>query len=136
MHGNAGNAGLFSTAEEIAAIFLMLQNGGVYEGTRYLSENTVKEFTKMHSLHGCQVRGCGFHTPKSSGESSIVPTGASTHIFGHQGFTGTVVWCDPKEELIFVFLSNRVCPNAEPNNLAKSGIRLKVHDLIYRGLKR
>ena len=136
MRGNAGNAGLFSTAEEVAAIFLMLQNGGVYEGTRYLSENTVKEFTKMHSLHGCQVRGYGFHTPKSSGESSIVPTGASTHIFGHQGFTGTVVWCDPKEELIFVFLSNRVCPNAEPNNLAKSGIRLKVHDLIYRGLKR
>ena len=119
MHGNAGNAGLFSTAEEIAAIFLMLQNGGVYEGTRYLSENTVKEFTKMHSLHGCQVRGCGFHTPKSSGESSIVPTGASTHIFGHQGFTGTVVWCDPKEELIFVFLSNRVCPNAEPNPRAE-----------------
>jgi len=134
MNGNAGNAGLFSTAEEIGAIFLMLQNDGVYDGTRYLSENTVREFTKMHSMHGCQLRGFGFHTPKASGQSSIVPTAASTQIFGHQGFTGTVVWCDPKEELIFVFLSNRVCPAAEPNNLAKSGIRLKAHELVYKGI--
>lgn len=134
MNGNAGNAGLFSTAEEIGAIFLMLQNGGMYDGERYLSESTVAEFTKMHHLHGCQVRGFGFHTPKATGTSSIVPAAASAHIFGHQGFTGTVVWCDPKEELIFVFLSNRVCPDAEPNNLAKSGIRLKAHELIYKGI--
>jgi len=134
MKGNAGNAGLFSTAEEIGTIFLMLQNGGVYEGTRYLSESTVAEFTKMHQLHNCQVRGCGFHTPKASGESSILPSSASTRTFGHQGFTGTVVWCDPKEELIFVFLSNRVCPDAEPNKLAKSGIRLKAHELIYKAI--
>lgn len=134
MNGNAGNAGLFSTAEEIGALFLMLQNGGVYDGTRYLSESTVREFTKMHALHGCQLRGYGFHTPKASGQSSIVPAAASTQIFGHQGFTGTVVWCDPDEELIFVFLSNRVCPAAEPNNLAKSGIRLKAHELIYKGI--
>ena len=134
MNGNAGNAGLFSTAEEIGAIFLMLQNGGMYDGERYLSESTVAEFTKMHHLHGCQVRGFGFHTPKATGTSSIVPAAASTHIFGHQGFTGTVVWCDPKEELIFVFLSNRVCRDAEPNNLAKSGIRLKAHELIYKGI--
>lgn len=135
MNGNAGNAGLFTTAEELGAIFLMLQNGGMYDGKRYLSEATVAEFTKMHHLHHCQVRGFGFHTPKATGESSIVPSAASTQIFGHQGFTGTVVWCDPKEELVFVFLSNRVCPNAEPNKLAKSGIRLKSHDLIYQGIK-
>ena len=135
MNGNAGNAGLFTTAEELAAIFLMLQNGGIYDGTRYLSEATVKEFTKMHSLHGCHVRGYGFHTPKAPGESSIVPATASTHTFGHQGFTGTVVWCDPDEELIFVFLSNRVCPTAEPNKLAQSKIRLKAHELIYKGIK-
>ena len=136
MNGNAGNAGLFTTAEELAAIFLMIQNDGVFNAQRYLSEATIEEFIRMHPLHNCQVRGLGFHTPKASGTSSIVPAQADTHIFGHQGFTGTVVWCDPKEELIFVFLSNRVCPNAEPNNLAKSGIRLKVHELVYKGIGR
>ena len=136
MNGNAGNAGLFTTAEELGAIFLMIQNDGVYNAQRYLSEATVEEFIRMHALHGCHVRGLGFQTPKASGESSIVPTFADTKIFGHQGFTGTVVWCDPKEELIFVFLSNRVCPDAEPNKLSKSGIRLKVHELIYRAMRR
>lgn len=135
MNGNAGNAGLFTTAEELGTIFLMIQNGGIYNAQRYLSEATVEEFTKMHALHNCHVRGLGFHTPKATGESSIVPALADYQIFGHQGFTGTVVWCDPKEELIFVFLSNRVCPDAEPNKLAKSGIRLKVHELIYQGIR-
>ena len=136
MNGNAGNAGLFTTAEELAAIFLMIQNDGVFNAQRYLSEATIEEFIRMHPLHNCQVRGLGFHTPKATGTSSIVPAQAAAHTFGHQGFTGTVVWCDPKEELIFVFLSNRVCPNAEPNNLSKSGIRLKVHELIYKGIGR
>lgn len=135
MNGNAGNAGLFTTAEELGALFLMIQNGGIYNAQRYLSEATVEEFTKMHPLHACHVRGLGFHTPKANGESSIVPTYSDYQIFGHQGFTGTVVWCDPKEELIYVFLSNRVCPDAEPNKLSKSGIRLKVHELIYKGIR-
>ena len=134
MNGNAGNAGLFTTAEELAAIFLMLQNDGVYNAQRYLSEATVEEFIKMHSMHGCQVRGLGFHTPKAPGTSSIVPADACPQTFGHQGFTGTVVWCDPKEELIFVFLSNRVCPDAEPNKLSKSRIRLLAHEMVYKGI--
>jgi CubicO group peptidase (beta-lactamase class C family) len=125
---------LFTTAEELAAIFLMLQNDGVYNAQRYLSEATVEEFIKMHSMHDCQVRGLGFHTPKAPGTSSIVPADACPQTFGHQGFTGTVVWCDPKEELIFVFLSNRVCPDAEPNKLSKSRIRLLAHEMVYKGI--
>ena len=134
MNGNAGNAGLFTTAGELGALFLMIQNGGIYNAQRYLSEATVEEFTKMHPTHNCRVRGLGFHTPKAAGESALIPSAADLQTFGHQGFTGTVVWCDPKEELIFVFLSNRVCPNAEPNKLAQSKIRLKSHELIYQGL--
>lgn len=134
MKGNAGNAGLFMTAEDLGAIMLMLKNKGVYNGKRYLSQHAVEIFTKAHHIHHCQVRGYGFHTPKSTGESSIVPKQAANSIFGHQGFTGTVVWCDPKEDLIFVFLSNRVCPDVEPNKLSQSKIRLKSHELIYSGI--
>lgn len=136
MDGNAGNAGLFTTAEELGCIMLMLQNKGLYKGKRYLTQHTVELFTKAHYLHHCHVRGYGFHTPKAPGESSIVPLQASTATFGHQGFTGTVVWCDPKEELVFVFLSNRVCPDTEPNKLSQSKIRLKSHELIYNGIQK
>lgn len=134
-YGNAGDAGLFTTASELAAIYQMLLDGGVYDGKRYFSEETVSLFTSAHPMHGCEVRGFGFHTPKHSGTSSIVPAKAGRKTFGHQGFTGTVVWCDPDSRLIYVFLSNRVYPTCYPNKLSQSGIRLKAHEMIYQGIK-
>lgn len=133
-YGNAGNAGLFTTADDMAAIFEMLLNGGTYNGQRYLSGETVKLFTSAHEQHGCKVRGLGFYTPKHRGNSSIVPADAGSRIFGHQGFTGTVAWCDPDSRLVFVFLSNRVYPDCYPNRLAKSRIRLLSHELIYEAI--
>ena len=132
MNGNAGNAGLFTTAEELADIFQMLLDGGIYKGRRLLSKETVQLFTSAYEIHGCNVRGLGFHTPKTPGNSSIVPAKANKRIFGHQGFTGAVVWCDPASKLIFVFLSNRVYPTCYPNKLSKSQIRLKTHEVLYR----
>lgn len=134
MNGNAGNAGLFSTVEDLGNLMLMLQNHGTFNGKRYFSEHTVDLFTKPHLMHHCHVRGFGFYVPKSNGESSIIPKQADNYTYGHQGFTGTVIWCDPKEKLIFIFLSNRVCPNTEPNKLSQSKIRLLSHELIYKGI--
>ena len=133
-HGNAGDAGLFTTAEELANIYQMLLDGGVFKGKRYFTEETVKLFTTTYPIHGCDVRSLGFYTPKHPGSSSIVPDNAGKRIFGHQGFTGTVVWCDPDNRLIYVFLSNRVYPTCYPNKLSQSGIRLKAHEMIYQGI--
>ncbi|MBR4134976.1 MAG: serine hydrolase [Bacteroidales bacterium] len=133
-YGNAGNAGLFTTAAELGAIYKMVFDGGVYRGRRYLSEETVQLFTTMYPMHGCQERGLGFHTPKADGSSTIVPALAGKKIFGHQGFTGTVVWCDPDSGLLYVFLSNRVYPDCYPNKLSQSRIRLLAHELIYEGI--
>lgn len=130
-NGNAGDAGLFTTAEELAKIYQMLLDGGIYQGKRYFSEKTVQLFTHAYEIHGSKVRGLGFYTPKHPGSSSIVPEKASNEIFGHQGFTGTVVWCDPETKLIYVFLSNRVYPSCYPNKLSQSKIRLKAHELLY-----
>ncbi len=129
--GNAGNAGLFSTAEELGKIYQMLLEGGVYQGQRIFSEKTVRLFTSAYEMHGCKVRGLGFYTPKHPGTSSILPAAASAKTFGHQGFTGTVVWCDPDTKLVYVFLSNRVHPTCTPNKLASSKIRLKAHEVLY-----
>lgn len=134
-NGNAGNAGLFATAQDIANLYQMLLDGGVFNGRRYFSKETVDLFTSAYEVHGCRVRGLGFHTPKNTGVSSIVPDKASHKIFGHQGFTGTVVWCDPETKLVYVFLSNRVYPDCYPNKLSKSQIRLKAHELIYQDIK-
>ena len=132
--GNAGNAGLFSTASEIAAIFQMLMNGGIYQEHRYLSEKTVKFFTKTYPIHGCKRRALGFDTPCFEKNNGVLPTVACNKTYGHQGFTGNVVWCDPERQLVYVFISNRVYPYSEPNKLVKSKIRLTVHEAVYRGL--
>ena len=134
--GVCGNAGLFSTAEEIAKISVMLMQNGTFGGKRLLKESTVKKFTQTYSMHNCNRRTLGFFTPDFDRESGIIPSQADKTTYGHQGFTGTVFWCDPANQLIFIFLSNRVHPNTEPNNLSKSKIRLILHEKIYEGLNK
>ena len=56
---------------------------------------------------------------------------ASSESFGHSGFTGTLVWADPKYDLIYIFLSNRIYPDPQNYKLIESNIRTKVHDLMY-----
>ena len=87
-------------------------------------------------MHNCNRRTLGFFTPDFDRESGIIPSQADKTTYGHQGFTGTVFWCDPANQLIFIFLSNRVHPNTEPNNLSKSKIRLILHEKIYEGLNK
>ncbi|MDR0207099.1 MAG: serine hydrolase [Bacteroidales bacterium] len=129
--GFAGNAGLFSTAKNIAVILEMIMNKGIYNGKRYLSEKTVLLFTSPYLCNGSKRRALGFDTPNAEKPSEILPKKTSPNTFGHTGFTGTVFYCDPKEKLIYIFLSNRVYPDAEPNLLSKSKIRLLVHEQIY-----
>lgn len=129
--GVGGNAGIFSNTGDLAVIFKMLMNGGVYDGKRYLSEATVKRFVTTYPLNGCKRRALGFDTPSFDTPSVVLPSAAARSTFGHQGFTGTSVWCDPENELIYIFLSNRIYPDTEPNKLAQSKIRVIVHELIY-----
>lgn len=132
--GVCGNAGLFSTAHEVAVILQMLMNGGEWEGRTYLSEKTVLQFVSTCPMHGCNRRGLGFDTPKFTGETGLLPMEAGNKTYGHQGFTGTVFWCDPQDEFIYIFLSNRVYPSAEENLLSKSKLRLLVHEAICSDL--
>src|SRR5690606_5985276 len=89
--GVAGHAGLFATAEDVAAIYQMLLNGGVYKGKRFLKETTVKLFTSYQST--VSRRGLGFDKPAADRHDGG-PAGnrVSGYAFGHQGFTGTCGW--------------------------------------------
>jgi CubicO group peptidase (beta-lactamase class C family) len=71
----------------------------------------------------------GFDKPSLSGPS---PCGrlASPERFGHSGFTGTFFWVDPKYGLVYVFLSNRVCPDASNTKLSSMNIRTDIQDYV------
>ncbi|MDG2226424.1 MAG: serine hydrolase, partial [Flavobacteriales bacterium] len=55
--------------------------------------------------------------------------------FGHTGFTGICVWADPENDLLFVFLSNRVHPDPSNNKISTYKIRKRLHQVFYDQLK-
>jgi len=128
--GVAGNAGQFSNAQDLGILFQMLLNKGSYGGKKYLKPETINLFTKaQYRTH----RGLGFDTRKGRKPPSC-STKASAQTYGHTGFTGTCVWVDPKEELIFIFLSNRIAPSADNKKLFKTKLRSRIHSLVYEAL--
>ncbi len=133
--GISGHAGLFSTAEDLAILFQMYLQQGFYGGRRYIEAETVKEFTRYQFDGNKNRRGIGFDKPlKNYTPNGPVCQGASTKSFGHSGFTGTYVWADPAEDLIFVFLSNRVYPYSSNLLLSKLNVRTEIHQEIYNSI--
>lgn len=131
--GVAGHAGLFSNAHDLAAIMQMLLDEGVYNGKRYLKPETVRYFTKApFAASNDNRRGIGFDKlPINKKGTCTASKSGSMEGYGHTGFTGTFVWADPANDMIIIFLSNRVYPDAEPNRLVKTGIRTALHDILY-----
>lgn len=133
--GLAGNAGLFSTAREVAHIYQMLLNGGEIDGKRYLSKETCQLFTTEVSK--ISRRGLGFDKPdmqdsKKGNCASVAPAG----VYGHTGFTGTCAWVDPESELVYVFLSNRIYPDVTNRKLNQLHIRERIQEAIYGAMKK
>lgn len=127
-NGIGGNAGLFANAEDLTILFQMLLNGGTYGGEEYLESGTIEHFTSAkHGNH----RGLGFDKPM---QTSTVSRQASAKTFGHNGFTGTCVWVDPDNNLIYIFLANRIHPEVGNRTLSRMGVRRKIHDAIYNAI--
>jgi len=141
--GVAGHAGLFSDAYDLATLYQMLLNGGEMNDEKFIRPETIKLFTEYHS--DISRRGYGFDKPDkpapgttnenySSRKDPYPSSLASQETFGHTGFTGTCVWVDPKYNIVYVFLSNRVYPTRYNNKISQMEIRGKIQDAIYRAL--
>lgn len=131
--GVQGNAGLFSNADDLAKLCQMWLNGGTYGGRRFLSDETVKLFTTSKSPT-CR-RGLGFDKPDTENpEWSPTCDEADPSVFGHLGFTGTVFWVDSNNDMIFIFLTNRVNPTRDSPVFNNSGIRPELFRQVYKAL--
>ena len=134
--GVSGHAGLFSNAEDLAAIFQMLLNEGTYNNTEFLTPSTINYFTTRYND---TRRGIGWdmkelETDEKKRRMNMSPL-ASPSTFGHLGFTGTGVWTDPAKDLIYVFLSNRTYPNMNNFRLNKHDYRPRIQSLIYNAIQ-
>jgi len=132
--GVQGNAGLFSNANDLAKLFQMWLNGGTYGGTRLLKASTVETFTTQKSPNS--HRGLGFDKPVVGNPSaSNTCAEATPETYGHTGFTGTCFWVDPKNDMFYIFLSNRVSPTRNNPNFGRISARSHINTLIYRAIK-
>jgi CubicO group peptidase (beta-lactamase class C family) len=128
MGGIAGDAGLFSTAGDVAVFAQMILNGGIYAHHRVVSRTTISEFT-AHQTIGNSARTLGWDValdPAATGRFF------STRAFGHYGFTGTSLWIDPERNLFIILLTNRVNPSVD--NIKIRRVRPELHDAIFEAL--
>lgn len=132
MGGVGGHAGLFGNAGDLGAVMQLFLNQGKYAGKRYIDAAVVKEFT------GAQFagnrRGAGFDKP-TGGSGGPTCAAASPASFGHSGFTGTFAWADPENGINYVFLSNRVYPDATNWKIVNMHIRSDIQQIIYEAVQ-
>jgi CubicO group peptidase (beta-lactamase class C family) len=129
--GIAGHAGLFSNAFDLAALMQMNLQGGTYGGHRYFNSDVVSEFAQRPFKGNRRGLGWDMAAPDGVGATSNL---ASLSTYGHTGFTGTCAWVDPETNLVYIFLSNRVNPDAVNNKLTSYNIRTRIHDVIYKAI--
>ena len=132
--GVAGHAGVFSDALDLARLMAMLCNGGSYGGRQVFAPETVAAWTAPVNQYPGNRKASGFDRPTPAGVPGPTCPEASPRTFGHQGFTGTCAWADPEHQLVFVFLSNRVYPDASNTKLADMNVRTEVQRVVYREL--
>lgn len=132
--GVAGHAGLFGNALDVAKMMQLFLDKGKFNGEELLSEKTINDFNTCYYCKEGNRRGAGFDKPQL-GKSGPTCGCASMNSFGHTGFTGTMAWADPENDLIYVFLSNRTYPNADENRLSKANTREDIQQVIYDALK-
>ncbi|MBK9478535.1 MAG: serine hydrolase [Bacteroidetes bacterium] len=134
--GVGGHAGLFSDANDLAKLMQLYLNNGSYGGETYLRKETMQLFTDCQYCPNGNRRAIGFDKPEPDpSKEDPCCSCVSLLSYGHTGFTGTMVWIDPQYQLVYVFLSNRVYPDAENKKLVQMGVRTKVQEAIYDALK-
>ncbi len=133
--GVGGHAGLFSNANDLAKLLQMYLNYGQYAGKQYIDSAVIAEYTKCQfCAENDNRRGAGFDKPVIDGNGGPSCNCVSYMSFGHSGFTGTLVWIDPEEKVVYVFLSNRIYPTAENKKLLQLNIRTNIQEIIYQAI--
>jgi CubicO group peptidase (beta-lactamase class C family) len=123
--GISGNAGLFSTADDLAIFAQMMLNQGEDKGVRILSPLSVARMTSIWQKAPAAGRGLGWDL-----SSSLSTNGGDLfgpHSYGHTGYTGTSIWIDPDTDTFVIFLTNRVHPDDKGEVIA---MRSRVANVV------
>jgi CubicO group peptidase (beta-lactamase class C family) len=131
--GRTGNAGLFSTGRDMARLASMLAGGGALDGVRYLRPETVAEMLRVQPGAGRRTLGWAGLCPAEISGAEEVPDGrACRHVTGagHNGYTGTSLWIDPRSGAWVVLLTNRTYMPRTPARI--QGLRVHLFHVAQR----
>ncbi len=123
--GVSGNAGLFSTADDLALFCQMMLNRGTLNGVRVLGPLAVERMTEIFPKAEPAGRGLGWDL--DSDYASVRGDLFGPGSYGHSGYTGTSVWVDPETASFVIFLTNRVHPDDKGDIIS---MRSKVANVV------
>lgn len=126
MGGVAGHAGVFSNVNDLAQFALCMLRGG----SPIVKASTLNLFTRREKIPQGTSRALGWDTPSSPSQSGQY---LSQRSFGHLGYTGTSLWCDPVRQLSITLLTNRVWPDR--SSQAIKYVRPRFHDAVVEALE-
>ena len=129
--GVAPHAGLFGTALDLATFAQMILDGGVHDGKRIVSRETVERFTRRAGIPGSS-RALGWNTPAPGSSAGGL---LSPESVGQTGFTGTSLWIDAPRRLFLILLTNRVHPT-RANEAVPRVVRAAFAEAVIRSLAR
>ncbi|MBD3627172.1 glycoside hydrolase family 3 N-terminal domain-containing protein [Cyclobacterium sp.] len=135
--GISGHAGLFGNANDLAKLMHLYLYDGSYARQQLIAPGVVSAYSSCVYCASGNYRGMGFDRPNKPGDpnGNAAPS-APASSFGHSGFTGTYTWIDPENEIVYVFLSNRVYPTRENRNIYRLNIRTSILEEVYQAMKR
>ncbi len=136
LNGISGHAGLFGNANDLMKLMQLYLQKGSYGGQQFIKPEIVDYCTKYQFPELKNRRGIAFDKLDFNKKVSNGPQSASPESFGHSGFTGTFTWIDPKYNIVYVFLSNRVYPTRDNGKIGTLNIRTEIGEAIYRSLKK
>lgn len=116
MGGVSGHAGLFSNATDLAKLASVMLTGG-WGNYKFFSRNVIDLFTSPQYLKDADY-GFGWWLGGDVQNARNFGSLCSSRAFGHQGFTGTLVFIEPEENLVIVYLTNKInTPMTSPESL-------------------
>lgn len=123
--GISGNAGLFSTADDLAVFSRMMLNGGEFGKVRILSPLAVERMTEIFPRANSAGRGLGWDL--NSDYATVRGDLFGPASYGHSGYTGTSIWIDPETQTSVIFLTNRIHPDDKRDIVA---LRSQVANVV------
>ena len=107
--GISGNAGVFTSAEDVAILCAALQNDGEWNGHRIMRPETAQLLRTVPRFAESIGRTYGWDN--YSGYASCNGDLLSPATYCHTGFTGTEIVIDPQKDCSIILLTNAVHPD-------------------------